>query len=430
MRLYKMELYKICSKKLFLFSAAAALTLLLLYLYSAVMDSDATINGVKYTGIQAIRMNRQITEEFKGELTDEKITKIVEKYGFPNGVKEPHNKFLNSNYLNNYVMIHFSDGYFHGLDNYQVATHTKPIAESDLGQASAANSKSLKLNYTYGWQVFYDGLGMGCLLGMVLILLSLSPVYAEENYHNTRSLLFTTKEGKQRDIAAKIAAGITVAVGVFAVIILLIFVFAECVYGLDGQDCFSGQVLENVFVHEFNDYHNSSTWTILNYILYYIGECFAGFVSIAATSLYFSSHCKSPFQSIIVSVLCLFIPVFLNLLGRDNFRGIIFQLSQLSVLLFPAIAMMSLIPDTFNQTVSRLGKVLLFVLPMLIGQYFRHRFPFYYTVPIILFLNGTAEDLNFLQSQEGFSWVRQGIFLFITGVSGLYLVCSWRKYQS
>ena len=54
MRLYKMELYKICSKKLFLFSAAASLAILLLYMYSAVIDRTTTINGVKYSGFQAV----------------------------------------------------------------------------------------------------------------------------------------------------------------------------------------------------------------------------------------------------------------------------------------------------------------------------------------------------------------------------------------
>lgn len=93
MRLYKMELYKICSKKLFLFSAAASLAILLLYMYSAVIDRTTTINGVKYSGFQAVKMDQQITAEFSGELTDEKLTRIVEKYGFPSGVEERHYVF-------------------------------------------------------------------------------------------------------------------------------------------------------------------------------------------------------------------------------------------------------------------------------------------------------------------------------------------------
>ena len=120
MRLYIMELYKICSKKLFLFSAAAALSILLLYMYSCIMDSNTTVNGVKYTGFQAIKMDQQITARFSGVLTDEKITEIVDQYGFPSGVEDRYNKFVDSNYLNTYIMKYFSDGYFHGYDNYRV----------------------------------------------------------------------------------------------------------------------------------------------------------------------------------------------------------------------------------------------------------------------------------------------------------------------
>ena len=168
----------------------------------------------------------------------------------------------------------------------------------------------------------------------------------------------------------------------------------------------------------------------MNYILFCIVECFLGFVEVAAVSLYFSSHCKSPFQAIIASAMCLFVPVFLNQLGRDNLRGIVFQLSQLSIFLFPGIALMSLVPDTLPPTIYRIGKVLCCVLPMLIGQYFRHQFPFYYSVPVMLFVNGAAKDLDFIQCQEGFSWVRQGVFSFAGAVSILYLVCSWQKYKN
>ena len=43
MRLYKMELYKICSKKLFLFSVLASLAIFLLYFWSHVIGAESTI---------------------------------------------------------------------------------------------------------------------------------------------------------------------------------------------------------------------------------------------------------------------------------------------------------------------------------------------------------------------------------------------------
>lgn len=426
MRLYKMELYKICSRKLFLFSSAAALIILLLLMYTLAVDNYAMINGVAYEGLQAVQINREITEEFKGVLTDEKVTAIAEKYGFPNGVRENYGNFLYRNYLNEFIMRGFSDGYFHAYDNYKVATHTNPIAETDFGKASVATGKPLLLEYTYGWEVFHAVLGIGFVLGMVFLLLTLSPIYSEENYNNTRQILFTTKEGQRKDIAAKIAAGITIAVGVFAVIVLLDFLFVWSVFGLDGLDCFISQVLENAYVWDWNGYHNTSTWSVQKYLAFYLLQGFFGMIEAAALSLYFSAHCNSPFQSIVASTIGLVLPVFLNMIGRDNFRGIIFQVSQLIILLLPGIALMCLVPDTLNKTVVRIIKVLCCVLPALIGRFFRHVFPFYYTVPFMLIMNG-ASELDFMQVR--FPWIWPGIFLFVTVVIIVYLVCSWRKYQ-
>lgn len=425
MRLYKMELYKICSRKLFLFSATAVFIILLLFMYTLAIDNYATVNGVEYKGLQAVRINRQITEEFKGVLTDEKVTAIAEKYGFPNGVKEDYGRFLNRNYLNQFIMEGFSDGYFHAYNDYKVATHTTPIAETDFGKASVATEKPLLLEYTYGWEVFESVLGIGCVLGMVLILLTLSPIYSEENYNNTQQILFSTKEGQQKDITAKIAVGMTIAVSVFVVVVLLDFLFVWGVFGLDGLDCFSGQVMGDT-VWKWNDYHNVSTWSVQKYLLFYLLQSLFGIMEAAALSLYFSAHCSNPFQSIVLSVIGLVLPVFLNMIGRDNFRGVIFQVSQLIILFLPGIALMCLVPDTLNKTAARIGKVLCCVLPILIGQFFRRIFPFYYTIPFILIMNG-ASELDIMQMH--YPWVWPGIFLYVTVIIILYIGCSWRKYK-
>ena len=179
MRLYKMELYKICSKKMFLFSALASLGILLLLFWSYVLYTESTVNGVKYTGYRAVQTDREITKEFKGILTDQKVAQIVEKYGFPNGVSENHYGFLDRNYLNNFVMYSFSDGYFYDWKDYHVATCTYPIAETEWGKAGAATGKTLLLKYSYGWLVFSEVLQAGCAIGIALIVLALAPVYSE-----------------------------------------------------------------------------------------------------------------------------------------------------------------------------------------------------------------------------------------------------------
>ena len=116
MRLYKMELYKLCHRKSFLAGFLFVLLIGLLFFYQELQHSYCVVNGTTYTGLRAIQMNRQITEEFKGVLTDEKIERIIEKYGFPQGAPDGYSR-QKDNFLNHFIMEYASDGYNNGQDD-------------------------------------------------------------------------------------------------------------------------------------------------------------------------------------------------------------------------------------------------------------------------------------------------------------------------
>lgn len=74
MRLYRTELYKLLCRKFFLISAILTIGILFLYFYFVnVGDERSVVNGQVYTGIQAVRTDRKITEEYAGALTDAKV---------------------------------------------------------------------------------------------------------------------------------------------------------------------------------------------------------------------------------------------------------------------------------------------------------------------------------------------------------------------
>ena len=52
----------------------------------------AVVCEKSYSGYTAVQINRQITEEFEGMITDEKIDRIIEKYGIPS--KLAGNKYV------------------------------------------------------------------------------------------------------------------------------------------------------------------------------------------------------------------------------------------------------------------------------------------------------------------------------------------------
>lgn len=421
-----MELYKICSKKLFLFSATASLAILLMYFWSYVTGAESTINGVKYTGYQAVKMDREITEAFQGVLTDEKVAQIVEKYGFPSGVSENARAFLDKNYLNDFVMLGFSDGYFRDIGDYHVGTCVYPIAETELGKACAATGKPLLLAYSYGWKVFAEVLQTGCILGLALILLALAPVFSEESAVNTRQILFTTKEGVSKDVIAKIAAGMTVAVGVYAVVVLLDLALSWGVFGLDGLDCFYGQVMNDSHIIDLYNYHNPSTGSVRKFLCYFIFSSFLGIIETGAISLYFSARCKSSFQSMAAAAASMLIPLLLFVLSQDSVSFLYIVLNLFPLLLL-GIALVSFVPDFNSKGYSIIVKTLCCGTLAAMGYFVRRRFLFYITLPIWMTTEGLYWDIMIWKTR--YPWMPPAIVGFTVMAITIYIVCSWKKYR-
>lgn len=243
MELYKIELYKLIHRKFFLISLSGIFAVLLLYFcFVNIGGERSTVNGVVYTGLQAIKKDREITEAFQGILTDDKAEQIMESYGFPSAVSENYGGFRDENYLNGLITEYLGNGYFYSWDDYQVSTSLLPISQTELGKAAELAGKELLLDYTKGWSVFFDLLQLGMVLGSFLLIIGLSPVFAEEHQTGMSALLFTSKKGKSGDIAAKTAASFTLTALVYAAVVLFAFSATGLVYGLDGLECMNGFV--------------------------------------------------------------------------------------------------------------------------------------------------------------------------------------------
>ena len=136
MRLYKMELFKLFQNKIFKIGMLAATGLLFLYFWFAEVGGEiATVDGKFYSGYEAVQMNRKITEEFEGDLTDEKVNQIIEKY------------------LNDFGTRYFTNG---AWENGVLPTERYSLGETELGKAYDEIGKTPYLAYTTGWKVFVE----------------------------------------------------------------------------------------------------------------------------------------------------------------------------------------------------------------------------------------------------------------------------------
>lgn len=338
MQLYKMELYKIFHRKIFWIGILAILGLMFVYFWFAeVGDERCVIDGRSHSGYEAVQMNKKITEEYAGTVTDEKINQIVDKYGLPSELNESMPGWKDGNYLNDSVTRFFTNG---SWENGVKPTVRYRLKDTDLWKAykeynENIDSKSEKndkkqmkteilsmwkfkptLEYTTGWKVFGELLQFGLILGSIMIICVISGIFAEESQTKMLPLIFTTVEGKRKDTSAKVLASFTITVLLYAGITGSAWGLCKIVYDLKGGYNLTGVVISGSMwktVDKVPFFSYLSVLLILGML---------AFLSLNAITLCISAYQDSMFGAVVVTAICWAIP----LLVRIFFGGFVWIL--------------------------------------------------------------------------------------------------------
>ena len=338
MQLYKMELYKIFHRKIFWIGILAILGLMFVYFWFAeVGDERCVIDGRSYSGYEAVQMNKKITEEYAGTVTDEKINQIVDKYGLPSELNENMPGWKDGNYLNDFVTRFFTNG---SWENGVKPTERYRLKDTDLWKAykeynENIDSKSEKndkkqmkteilsmwkfkptLEYTTGWKVFGELLQFGLILGSIMIICVISGIFAEESQTKMLPLIFTTVEGKRKDTSAKVLASFTITVLLYAGITGSAWGLCKIVYDLKGGYNLTGVVISGSMwktVDKVPFFSYLSVLLILGML---------AFLSLNAITLCISAYQDSMFGAVVATAICWAIP----LLVRIFFGGFVWIL--------------------------------------------------------------------------------------------------------
>lgn len=340
MQLYKMELYKIFHRKIFWIGILAILGLMFVYFWFAeVGDERCVIDGRSHSGYEAVQMNKKITEEYAGTVTDEKINQIVDKYGLPSELNENMPGWKNGNYLNDFVTRFFTNG---SWENGVKPTERYRLKDTDLWKAykeynENIDSKSEKndkkqmkteilsmwkfkptLEYTTGWKVFGELLQFGLILGSIMIICVISGIFAEESQTKMLPLIFTTVEGKRKDTSAKVLASFTITVLLYAGITGSAWGLCKIVYDLKGGYDLTGVVISGSMwktVDKVPFFSYLSVLLILGML---------AFLSLNAITLCISAYQDSMFGAVVATAICWAIP----LLVRIFFGGFVWILAD------------------------------------------------------------------------------------------------------
>lgn len=338
MQLYKMELYKIFHRKIFWIGILAILGLMFVYFWFAeVGDERCVIDGRSYSGYEAVQMNKKITEEYAGTVTDEKINQIVDKYGLPSELNESMPGWKDGNYLNDFVTRFFTNGSWENgvkptvryrLKDTGLWKAYKEYNENIDSKSEKNDKKQMKteilsmwkfkptLEYTTGWKVFGELLQFGLILGSIMIICVISGIFAEESQTKMLPLIFTTVEGKRKDTSAKVLASFTITVLLYAGITGSAWGLCKIVYDLKGGYNLTGVVI------------SGSMWKTVDkvpffsYLSVLLIFGMLAFLSLNAITLCISAYQDSMFGAVVATAICWAIP----LLVRIFFDGLVWIL--------------------------------------------------------------------------------------------------------
>lgn len=146
---------------------------------------------------------------------------------------------------------------------------------------------------------------------LLIVIIGLAPVFAEEYSLKTASLLLTSAHGRKKDVQMKVLASVGLAGGFYLLesgALLLLFL------SLYGSGPLLAEAVHSELIAGFSSFTCGEVWLL---------NLFWGLLGIwmmAALTLFFSAKCSTPFLTLIWSLVCLaaaavllnIAPVFMN----------------------------------------------------------------------------------------------------------------------
>lgn len=304
-------------------------------------NSNDSVDGSYISGLKAIQANKASQAIPEGKLTNQKLLEAFHQYhtvmnNSSNYEKttgdlkdevyvtelEPYDNVLDllrRNYSSTggydyYILSSVSDEM---IDQFYEMRHTK-IQElvnmyHSYGNYSQAEkefilNKDSKIetpfyyDYTDGWN---DILQRGFLTVFLLIGLAvcviIAPIFAFEYQTGADAVVLATRFGRKRIIHAKILAGFLVTSGIFLFATAFFMVITLTAYGIQGWNA-SFQILSFTSFYNLTILQVFLRGLLLNYLI---------IMTVMSITMLLSSACKTSFSAVIISVLWVFVPLFI-----------------------------------------------------------------------------------------------------------------------
>lgn len=253
--LYKLELEK-------LFRRLSALICLVFMLTYCIVTYDEWVDpfgkklylmdedGMIRHGRDAIRLEREWMEPYRGVLTDahvEEISQISYRHAGQQ-VTYLQQMIESGTQLNEIdlpyaerVIIHFflaeevsAQEYTENGQMVGISNGTSRDTPLQIGEIFPDGVLPLRLEYSPPWSGMLESMIVLMFLLNLVVLLVISPVFSEEHTRQMNALLFTSKFGKRKCFRAKIAAAYSIGIFFVLTIILIHMLITFLFFGGDG----------------------------------------------------------------------------------------------------------------------------------------------------------------------------------------------------
>lgn len=297
-------------------------------------------DGTELSGIRAIRAERAVTRAQAGPLTQERLKDTMRRYhmvyddlsNYNDATESLQNEIYCKEILpyrrillllarvyapaGLYDMSVLDDVTEDMADAFYDARHAKVRSILDLeittGNFTQAEKDTvLKLDrqvsppfyydYTGGWKALLTRtFSLSFLLIALTLCVIISPVFAYEYQTGADAVVLSTKRGRRDVVRAKITAGFLAASEVYALGVSAMLLCALLPFGASGWNC-AFQLLSETSFYNLKIWQVALSGILINYIV---------ILSVMAFTMLLSAACKTPFAAVIISMLCIAVPMF------------------------------------------------------------------------------------------------------------------------
>lgn len=360
--LIKFELKKMLTRRVAVAANAGALVMLIAVMALNVMQTKTEGNiGEILSGPEAIAHRREVAEARAGDLTPERVAADIARYQEiayerlePEELAEMSSMSAWEAAMDAYDndrMLELNDPYYRtilspwsvsGQQVYQYAFRVTPVMALDFYGALAANlqdtldegmggewvySPAERAFWTekeagvaepigYGWSGGWENI-LDCTAFLVFAIfaacVTVTPLFASEYREGTDAVLLSSRNGRGRLVAAKLAAAALYATALFAVGAAIVCGVSLVFYGVGGADL----AIQNYALASPYDL------TMVQAVALYIGIFYLVMLGMLALTLALSASTPSTLAIIVTDVVVLFVTGLLPSAGVGVLRHIL-----------------------------------------------------------------------------------------------------------